>query len=188
IRLLGDIDFNVSDLSLAGDWAMTPIGDGAGNGFVTEATGRINVGLGGTWTAPDATLDLGQMIDAIKVLALEEELVRLERLRAEAEARAREAAAERVRRIEAEILHRAEAEAAAREAAAEAARIEAEKQAAEEALRLEAERLAAEEAALAEAPVPPVQPAPPLDLLPVLPGDPNQPIVLFPDDFFPPPQ
>jgi len=103
-------------------------------GMLTEANAKIAANFGGTLVAPEVGFDVGGVVDPIMVEALEAEVARLERLQAEDEARAREAAAER---------ERVAAEEAARLAAEEQARVQAE---AAEAARLEAERVAAEAA------------------------------------------
>ncbi len=121
-RLLGELGLDLSDLRLSGTWMMTPTRLDDPEGLVDENTARISVALEGTFLEPAREVDLGSMVDAIQFRALEIELARLEELRAEQEARAARAAAERARLMELE-RQRLEAEAARLEAEAEAHRI-----------------------------------------------------------------
>ncbi len=131
-RLLGDLGVDFSDLSISGKWTMTPTQMDDHIGLVNQSTARVSAILGGSLTSPERELELGSMIDAIQVRALEIELDRLETLRAEEEARSAAAAAQRARLME------LEAERKAQEAARLAAEAEAHR------LEKEAERLAAE--------------------------------------------
>jgi hypothetical protein len=119
--LFGGLALELGDLSLSGDWALSPRAGLGRSELINEATARIGMHLGGTLLVPERELDLGAMVDAIQVKALELEVDELERLRAEQEARARQAAEERARLMEEEAARRA----------AEAAQAEQERQAAE---------------------------------------------------------
>src|SRR5690606_14552843 len=88
-RLLGGAVLDLETLRLNANWTLATTEALAGNGLITETTGRIGVGLSGPFWAPQRILDLSQMVDAIQMRALELELDELERLRAEDEARRR---------------------------------------------------------------------------------------------------
>lgn len=123
--------------------AVTPVAE------PTASTGAISVGLAGSLVAPARTVDATRLVDAAMMRAFEAEVERLERLRAEDEAR-RRAAEEEAARMRAEQQRQAE----------EAAR-RAEEAAARRAAEEELARRAAEEAARAGQPM---QLAPPIDL------------------------
>lgn len=134
-KLFGSLSLGLDTLAIGGGFAMTPTALDVPDSLVTQATAQIAIRLAGTLLAPTASFDVGSMIDAMKAVALEVEVARLEKLRAEDEARQKAAAEERARLA---------AEEAARQAAEEAARqAEAERQAAAEAA---ARRQAEEEA------------------------------------------
>ncbi|SFZ82822.1 AsmA-like C-terminal region [Devosia enhydra] len=129
VRIFGSGAIRLDDLGIEGTYTMTPAAPIGEEGLITETTGRIQAVLSGTLANPSRRIDAGGMVDAIMVRALEVEVERLERLRAEDEARAAAAQAE-------QASQQAETEEAARLAReAEAARI------AEEARRAEAARL-----------------------------------------------
>jgi F0F1-type ATP synthase membrane subunit c/vacuolar-type H+-ATPase subunit K len=136
--LAGSVNLALPSLGLNGSFVMTPRGVEDADGLVGPDTSRIVTRLSGTLLAPEVVLDLEQMIAAVLVRANELEVDRLEALRAEDEARQREAAEQRNRLIEEQR----------RRAAAEAARLAAE----EEAARLEQERLEQEQNAPAAPP------------------------------------
>lgn len=142
VRLFGRTSLNLGDLALDGSYAMTPTVPAAVESPIAEVGASVAVRIGGTLTAPEGSFDVAALVDAIMVRAYEVEVARLERLRAEDEARRQAAAAERARL----------AEEAAKKAAEEAARKKAEEE--------EAARRAAEEAARRQRPVLPQ----PLDL------------------------
>lgn len=148
--LFGTMALSLADLGLSGSFDLTrgAVATPAANGTVPP-TGGVTIGLAGTLLAPERTVDATRLVDAAMMQAFEAEVARLEKLRAEEEAR-RKAAEEEAARIEAENQRKAEE--AARLAAEEAAR-----KAAEEELA----RRAAEEAARA---APPPEPVAPLDL------------------------
>ncbi len=117
-RLFGGGSVDLSDLGLEGSWTLTPTAAGASN------SAQVTALLSGTLLAPEYQLDLGPMIDAIKVQAYELEVDRLEALRAEQEKRAREAAEARARLMEEQARQQALEAAAKAEAEAEALRQE----------------------------------------------------------------
>jgi hypothetical protein len=119
-RLFGSISVSLRDLALGGGFVMSPTQPADANGLVNEATAQIAANLGGTLPEPQRTFDATGMIDAMKARALELEVARLERLRAEDEARQKAAAEERAR-IAAEEERKRAAEEASRKAAEEAA-------------------------------------------------------------------
>ncbi len=136
-RLFGTASLSLRNLVVGGGFAMTPVGLDDPEGLVNAATAQIAANLGGTLVEPDRTFDVSGMVDAMKAKALEVEVARLEKLRAEDEARQKAAAEERARiaaeearkRAEEEARLKAEAEARrAAEAEAEAARRRAEQQ------------------------------------------------------------
>ncbi len=119
-ELYGSAAFNLSDLGVSGGWTLSPsgtVGDGA---LINESTARISAVLGGTIFAPEHELDLAQMVDSIQVRAYEIEVERLEKLKAEDEARAHAAAEERARLMAIEARRKAEQAAAQAEAEAKA--------------------------------------------------------------------
>jgi hypothetical protein len=164
-RLFGSANVRLADLGLSGGFAMSPTVPTGPDGLLTAANAVIAANFGGTLPAPRLTYDVGGVVDTIMVSAYEMEVARLEALRAEDEARQREAAEERARMVAAEAARKAAEEEEKRRAEEEAARLAAEEEAArlaaEEAERqadeAEAARLAAEEAAAAQDPPPPQQ-------------------------------
>lgn len=133
-RLFGSTSVSLKDLAVGGGFVMSPTTESAPDSLINEATAQIGANLGGTLPEPQRTFDASGMIDAMKARALELEVARLEKLRAEDEARQKAAAEERAR-IAAEEARKREAEEAARKAAEEAAA----KQRAEEAAATRAE-------------------------------------------------
>lgn len=133
-RLIGDASLALIDMGLESGWSLTPtqnIGDGT---VLDETTGRVDALISGTLMAPEYRIDIQQMVDSIQVKAFELEVDRLEKLRAEQEARALAQAEEQQRRM---------AEQAAQLAREEAAKLAAE----EEARRKQREEAAAKAAA-----------------------------------------
>lgn len=112
-RLFGGGSVRLSDLALEGTWNMSPTDAVAGNGLI-DTTSRVGADLAGSVSAPERKLNLVSMVDSVKMKAYELEVQRLEKLKAEQDARAKAAARERARKAE-------EAAAAARKAAEEAA-------------------------------------------------------------------
>jgi len=107
-RLLGDIGVNFSDLSISGKWSLTPSKMDNHIGLINQNTAQVSAILAGSLNAPKRQLELGAMIDSIQVRALEIELSRLERVRAEEEARSAAAAAQRAKAMELEARLKAE--------------------------------------------------------------------------------
>ena len=87
-ELYGSVTLNLADLALGGAWTLSPSGPVGDGNLINENTARIGAVLGGTLIAPEHQLDLAQMVDAIQVRAYELEVERLEKLKAEDEARA----------------------------------------------------------------------------------------------------
>ena len=119
-RLFGSTSLSLKDLAVGGGFVMSPTTVSAPGSLINEATAQIAANLGGTLAEPQRTFDASGMIDAMKARALELEVARLEKLRAEDEARQKAAAEERAR-VAAEEARKREAEEAARKAAEEAA-------------------------------------------------------------------
>ena len=172
-RLFGDASLALVDLGLESGWSLTPtqnIGDGS---VLDETTGRVDALISGTLDAPIYKIDIQQMVDSIQVKAFELEVERLEKLRAEQEARALAQAEEQQRRMAEQAAQ------LAKEEAAKAAALEAERQK----KKAEAAAKAAAEAAIQQdtnssiVEVPPInpddQPLPLLDLDALF--DPNAP-------------
>lgn len=107
-RLVGGGSLDVETAALEADWTLALTQALAGNGLITETTGRIGIGIDGTLFAPERSLDLGPMVDAIQMRAYEIELDELEALRAEQEARQRAAAEEQARLMEEEARRQTE--------------------------------------------------------------------------------
>ena len=87
VRLFGGANVKLADLSLDGAYTLSPKGAVGAEGLINERTSQITAVLTGTLAEPEERLDLGAMVDGIKVRAYEIELEELERLRAEDEAR-----------------------------------------------------------------------------------------------------
>lgn len=173
-RLFGGGSLDLSDLGIGGRWEMTPTTSPGGNGLIDATTADVAALLSGTLDAPERELDLGGLVDTIKMKAYEAEVQRLEKLKAEEDARAKAAAEEAARQAEA-------AAAAARKAADEAAA----KKAAEEA----AAQKAAQDAAAAPAPTPTPPPSDTQNGTPLPDLGPVQeipPITIVPPDTVPP--
>ena len=126
--LFGSAQLRLADLGLSGTYNVTST-TVAPAALVDASSAQVSVNLGGTLLEPAVRHDVSGLVDAVMVKAYEAEVARLEKLRAEDEAR---------KKAEEEAM-------AAEEAAARKATEEAEaKRAAEEA---EAKRKAQEEAA-----------------------------------------
>ncbi|MDR3470453.1 MAG: AsmA family protein, partial [Devosia sp.] len=92
-KLFGSATVKLADLSLGGSFALSPIGTLDAAGLVSETTSKVTANLSGTLTQPQRTLDIADMVEAIKVKALELEVARLEALKAADDARQRAATA-----------------------------------------------------------------------------------------------
>jgi len=99
-RLFGGASLDLRTMALGGSFTLTPERIGNGLGLLDETTALVTANLTGTLLAPDRTLDLAAMVDGIKVRAFEQEVERLEDLRAQDEARNRAAAQEQARLAE----------------------------------------------------------------------------------------
>ncbi|WP_424982887.1 AsmA family protein [Maritalea sp. S77] len=153
-RLFGDLNMELSQFGLEGDWVLSPTQSFGSGNVLSENAAQIAYRINGELFNPEVSVDVGPMADAIQMRAFELEVEELERLRAEQEARTRAQAEEQQRRM---------AEQAARLAQEEAAKAKAE----------EAARRAAEEAARQQSTQPP--PQPPVNL------NANDPIGFDPD-------
>jgi hypothetical protein len=145
-RLFGSGSIRLADLGISGSYALTPTTVAQAATATDPASGQIVARLGGTLLAPEREFDVSALVDSVMVKAFEAEVARLEKLRAEDEARRAAEAAEQERLAAEEEARRAAEEQAAREAAEqEAARLAAE-EAARQAAEEEAAQRAAEEA------------------------------------------
>ena len=143
-QLFGSGSIRLADLGITGDYTLTPTAI-IPAALVEAGAARVAARLSGTLVEPERTFDVSGLVDAIMVKAYEAEVDRLEKLRAEDEARKKAEDAERTRLAEEAARKAAEDEAARK--AAEAAR----KAADEAAARKAAEDAAAEEEALRRA-------------------------------------
>lgn len=116
-NLLGDLSVDMKDLTLSGTWALQPTGEVGDTGLINDTTARIAAVVGGDLVAPTHTLDIEQMVDGIKVRGFELEVERLEKLRADQEAKSRAAAEERARLMAIEAQRKLDEELARAEAA-----------------------------------------------------------------------
>jgi uncharacterized protein involved in outer membrane biogenesis len=142
-RLFGSTTIELADLEIGGGYVMTPRGDTAGE-LISEANAQIVANLDGTLHDPVREFDVSGMVDGLMVRAYEVEVARLERLRAEDEARQRAAAEERAR-LAAELAEQMAAEEAAERAEEEAAAAAEQRAAEQRAAEEEAARRRAEE-------------------------------------------
>ena len=145
--MFGSGSLRLADLAIAGDYTLTPTSITPA-ALVDAGSARVVARLGGTLWAPERTFDVSGLVDAIMVKAYEAEVARLEKLRAEDEARKLAEEAEKERLAAEEAAKKAAEEAAAKKAAEdEAARKAAEEAAAKKA----AEDAAAQEEAIKKA-------------------------------------
>ncbi len=146
-QLFGGGSIRLGDLGITGNYALTPTAITPAAVSETGAA-RIVTRLSGRLDAPERVFDVSGLVDAIMVRAYEAEVARLEKLRAEDEARKQAAEAEAARLAAEEAARKAAADEAARKAAEEAAA----KKAAEDAAALKAaDEAAAKKAAEDEA-------------------------------------
>ncbi|MCS6760806.1 MAG: hypothetical protein MO846_01440 [Candidatus Devosia symbiotica] len=122
-----NLNLNLADLGLSGDFALTPSGFDYANRLIGTDTSRIFNQIGGTLLAPTTWLDLDEIEAAIQVRANELEVDSLEALRA-ADAERQRATDEAHNKLIAEQRQWAAKNAA--RVAAEAAAKQAEKEAA----------------------------------------------------------
>ena len=137
-RLFGSSSLRLADLVLDGSYVMSPATPAAADSLLAGVGAEVTARIGGTLLAPEGRYDVAALVDAIMVRAYEVEVARLERLRAEDEARRQAAASERARLAE-EAAQRAAEDLAARQAAEAEARRKAEEEAARQ--REEEQRL-----------------------------------------------
>ncbi len=148
--LFGSGQIRLADLGIGGSYILSATGVEPA-ALVDETAAKATANLSGTLFEPQRSFDVSALVDAIMVKAYEAEVARLEKLRAEDEAR-RKAEADRQAMLAAEEQARqaAEAKRLADEAAAKKAAEEkaaADKAAAEKAA---ADKAAADEAAAAK--------------------------------------
>ncbi|WDR05351.1 AsmA-like C-terminal region-containing protein [Devosia rhodophyticola] len=129
-RIAGEVDVALETLGLSGNFVLTPRDFVDVNNLLNQNTARIVAQLDGTMLAPERTLDLDGLIATVQMRANENELARLEKLRAEDAARQKAAAEARNALIAAQRKRQEE------EAAAAAAEAEKQRQA-EEARQLQ---------------------------------------------------
>ena len=146
VRLFGSTTVKLSDLSLGGSFALTPVGTLDAAGLVSETTSKVTANLSGTLQSPKRTLDIASMVDAIKVRALEVEVAHLEALKAADDARHRAAVAANKEAIEDVQARQLSDQIAARRVAAEKAAQDAAAKAAADAARQAAQDAAAKPA------------------------------------------
>ncbi|WP_069911727.1 AsmA family protein [Devosia insulae] len=150
-QVFGSGSIHLSDLGLAGDYAIAPTAVTPA-ALVDSGSARVAARLGGTLLAPERTFDVSSLVDAIMVKAYEAEVARLEKLREEDEARLKAEEAEKARLAAEAAAIRAADEAATRKAAEEAAaRQAAEEAAAKQAADEQAAKKAKEEEDLRKA-------------------------------------
>lgn len=145
-QLFGGGSMRLGDLGITGDYALTPTAITPA-AVVDTSSARVVARLSGRLDAPERVFDVSGLVDAIMVKAYEAEVARLEKLRAEDEARKAAAAAEAARLAAEEAAKKAAEEEAARKAAEQAAA----KKAAEDAAALKAADEAAAKKAADEA-------------------------------------
>jgi uncharacterized protein involved in outer membrane biogenesis len=117
-RLFGTGSLALADLTLGGDYALTPT-NLAESAPIDAASAKITAQLSGTLGAPEHSFDVSGLVDAIMVEAYQREVTRLEKLKAEDDARRKAAAEEAARQAAAQKA--ADESAAAKKAAEEAA-------------------------------------------------------------------
>lgn len=150
-QLFGSGSIHLGDLGIAGDYtlAATTVTPAA---LVDTGSAKVATKLGGTLLAPTREFDVSGLVDAIMVKAYEAEVARLEKLRAEDEARKQAEEAEKARLAAEEAARKsAEEEAARKLAEAAAAKKAADDAAAKQAAEEEAARKAKEEEDLRKA-------------------------------------
>jgi len=134
-KLFGGATLKLADLALGGSFALTPEKTLDAAGLVGPTTSSVTANLSGTLLAPVRTLDIASMVETIKVHALENEVTRLEKLKAQQDAQAKayanankEAVEDQQRReLEARQAVAAKARQAAARAALDAAAVNAAK-------------------------------------------------------------
>ena len=143
----GSGSIHLGDLGIAGDYtlAATTVTPAA---LVDTGSAKVATKLGGTLLAPTREFDVSGLVDAIMVKAYEAEVARLEKLRAEDEARKQAEEAEKARLAAEEAARKSAEEEAARKLAEAAA---AKKAADDAAAKEEAARKAKEEEDLRQA-------------------------------------
>lgn len=150
--MFGSAQLRLADLGLTGSYSITP-SSVAPAALVDATAAQVAANLGGMLMAPTVSYDVSSLVDAIMVKAYEAEVDRLEKLRAEDEARKKAEdenqaaieAAERQAAEDAAVLRAADEAAAKKAAEAAAARKKADDEAAQRA-QAEALRRAEEEA------------------------------------------
>ena len=89
-RIFGGAKLALKDLVLDGRYTMTPVNTAAGDSSAIDAaTAEVDVGVKGPLWAPQANPDVASLVDGMKIKANEVELARLEKIKADADARAK---------------------------------------------------------------------------------------------------
>jgi hypothetical protein len=89
-RIFGGAKLALKDLTLDGRYTMTPASAVASEtSAIDPATAEVDVGIKGPLWAPQATPDVTPLVDGMKIKANEVELARLEKIKADADARAK---------------------------------------------------------------------------------------------------
>jgi hypothetical protein len=89
-RIFGGTKLMLKTLTLDGRYTMTPASTVAGGASAIDAaTAEVDVAVTGPLWAPDASADVASLVDGMKIKANEVELARLEKIKAEADARAK---------------------------------------------------------------------------------------------------
>lgn len=86
-KLFGGTTLALDALKLGGSFALSPTGTVALKGLVNKTSAQVTAKLSGTLERPQRDLDISTMVDGLKMQAYSVELARLEKLKAEDDAR-----------------------------------------------------------------------------------------------------